>query len=166
MATTRRLRRLASHLARTPRSSSSALVAPASTAAGSHPSMKPWQLPGAPPEAQAELVDEDIDVLDYAYSFITNPGAHSPPAPTHETAITSPPPHPCHPTDCDSGPGNAVRFWIESRTILIDDNSGERTVIYQCASCKSENTFGSHDLFAADNCQSSPSSPPPPPSAP
>ena len=55
-----------------------------------------------------------------------------------------------------AGPGNAVRFWIESRTILIDDNSGERTVIYQCASCKSENTFGSHDLFAADNCQSSP----------
>ena len=49
-----------------------------------------------------------------------------------------------------------MRFWIESRTILIDDNSGERTVIYQCASCKSENTFGSHDLFAADNCQSSP----------
>lgn len=68
------------------------------------------------------MVDEDIEVLDYAYSFITNPG-----------------------------PANAVRFWIESRTVLIDDNSGERTVFYQCASCKSENTFGAYDLFAADN---------------
>lgn len=44
-----------------------------------------------------------------------------------------------------------MRFWVESRTILIDDNSGKRTVLYQCASCKSENTFGAHDLFAEDN---------------
>ena len=104
---TRRLRRLASHLARTPRSSSSALqlVAPTSTAAGSHPSMKPWQLPGAPPEAQAEPVDEDIDVLDYAYSFITNPGAHSPPVPSAPPRLT--PPHALLPqaraTPCGSG---------------------------------------------------------------
>ena len=103
MATTRRLRRLASHLANPP-SSSSALIAPTSTAAGSHPSMKPWQLPGAPPEAQAEPVDEDIDVLDYAYSFITNPGAHSPPVPSAPPPPTRTAPLPqARATPCGSG---------------------------------------------------------------
>ena len=68
---------------------------------------------------------DDIECLDYAYSFICNPG-----------------------------PGNAVRFWVESRTIVYDDREKTKTVIYQCASCKSENTFGATKLFAEDNCES------------
>lgn len=40
---------------------------------------------------------------------------------------------------------------IESRTTLFDDEAGTCTVIYQCASCKSENTFGASDLFYPDN---------------
>ena len=44
-----------------------------------------------------------------------------------------------------------VRLWIESRTILYDDTAGTKTVFYQCGSCKSENTFGSSDLFNPDN---------------
>jgi hypothetical protein len=55
----------------------------------------------------------DIPCLHYAFSFVTNPG-----------------------------PGNAVRLWIESRTTLHDDVRGTKVVFYQCASCKSENTFG------------------------
>ena len=60
--------------------------------------------------------------LDYGRSFITN-----------------------------SAPFNAVRFWVESRTTIIDDKSGESQTYYQCGSCKSENTFAEKDLFAADN---------------
>ena len=66
--------------------------------------------------------------LDYAYSFITHPG-----------------------------PGNAVRVWVESRTIIYDDRDGTETTVYQCASCKSEDTFGAgfdqsgQHLFADDN---------------
>ena len=48
-------------------------------------------------------------------------------------------------------PANSVRFWIESRTILFDDAGGEPVHFYQCASCKSENTFGEKDLLYADN---------------
>src|SRR5262245_32594966 len=51
----------------------------------------------------------------------------------------------------NTAPANAVRFWIESRTTLFDDQAGTRAVFYQCASCKSENTFGAKDLFLADN---------------
>ena len=87
MATTRRLRRLAGHLANPPASDALLALSPAPTA------LKPWQLPGAPPEVQAEPVDEDIDVLDYAYSFITNPGAHSPPVPSAPPRLTPPHPH-------------------------------------------------------------------------
>ena len=47
--------------------------------------------------------------------------------------------------------GNAVRFWVESRTILVDDAAGTETVIYQCGSCKSEHTFASRDLLHEDN---------------
>ena len=46
---------------------------------------------------------------------------------------------------------NNVRFWIESRTTIFDDKARSATVFYQCASCKSENTFGEKDLFLADN---------------
>ena len=52
---------------------------------------------------------------------------------------------------CNTSPMNSVRFWIESRTTVIDDESGAATAFYQCASCKSENTFGERDLFLADN---------------
>ena len=60
--------------------------------------------------------------LDYGLSFITNPAKH-----------------------------NAVRFWVESRTTLIDDASGGRREFYQCASCKSEHTFAEKNLFIEDN---------------
>lgn len=46
---------------------------------------------------------------------------------------------------------NRVRFWVESRTRIIDERSGDRRDYYQCASCKSENTFAKDDLFMADN---------------
>ena len=46
---------------------------------------------------------------------------------------------------------NSVRFWIESRTFIINEATGETQVFYQCASCKSENTFGEKDLFYPDN---------------
>ncbi len=65
---------------------------------------------------------EPLSCLDYAYSFICCPKSF-----------------------------NSVRFWIESRTILIDEKSNKQTVIYQCASCKSENTFGKSDLFLSPN---------------
>ena len=61
-------------------------------------------------------------VLDYGRSFITNTAAF-----------------------------NAVRFWVESRTTIIDEKSGESRTFYQCGSCKSEHTFAEKDLFAADN---------------
>lgn len=46
---------------------------------------------------------------------------------------------------------NSVRFWIESRTRIIDAERKTTTDYYQCASCKSENTFGEKDLFYVDN---------------
>ena len=52
---------------------------------------------------------------------------------------------------CGTAPMNNVRFWIESRTTIFDDQTHSATVFYQCASCKSENTFGEKDLFLADN---------------
>jgi len=48
-------------------------------------------------------------------------------------------------------PENQVRFWIESRTRFIDDARGVVEDYYQCASCKSEDTFAKKDLFQADN---------------
>ena len=44
-----------------------------------------------------------------------------------------------------------MRFWVESRTTIIDETSGESRTFYQCGSCKSEHTFAKQDLFAADN---------------
>lgn len=52
----------------------------------------------------------------------------------------------CHPAQ-----ENSVRFWVESRTRLIDERGGKTTDFYQCGSCKSENTFAERDLFARDN---------------
>ena len=52
---------------------------------------------------------------------------------------------------CNPSPQNAVRFWIESRTTVIDDQAGVATEFYQCASCKSEHTFAEKDLFQEDN---------------
>ena len=52
---------------------------------------------------------------------------------------------------CGTSDLNSVRFWIESRTTIIDSATGKRTVFYQCASCKSENTFGKTDLLLPDN---------------
>ncbi|NLF72879.1 MAG: hypothetical protein GX575_27910 [Candidatus Anammoximicrobium sp.] len=52
---------------------------------------------------------------------------------------------------CGTASFNQVRFWVESRTTVYDDQAGTATDYYQCASCKSENTFGEKDLFLADN---------------
>jgi hypothetical protein len=52
---------------------------------------------------------------------------------------------------CNTAEFNSVRMWIESRTTIIDSKSGKRTVYYQGASCKSENTFGEKELFYKDN---------------
>jgi hypothetical protein len=52
---------------------------------------------------------------------------------------------------CGTASMNSVRFWVESRTTIFDDGAGTATEYYQCASCKSENTFGEKDLFVADN---------------
>jgi hypothetical protein len=46
---------------------------------------------------------------------------------------------------------NRVRFWIESRTRLIDPDRAAPIDYYQCASCKSEDTFAPKDLFLKDN---------------
>jgi len=52
---------------------------------------------------------------------------------------------------CNTAPANAVRFWVESRTILYDDTAGTQLVIYQCGSCKSEHTFAPDHLLHEDN---------------
>lgn len=52
---------------------------------------------------------------------------------------------------CGTSELNSVRFWVESRTTITDISTGDSTVFYQCASCKSENTFGEKDLFYPDN---------------
>ena len=52
---------------------------------------------------------------------------------------------------CNTSPANAVRFWVESRTLLYDDKAGTKLVIYQCGSCKSEHTFASDNLLQQDN---------------
>ena len=52
---------------------------------------------------------------------------------------------------CNPADFNAVRFWVESRTTLIDEQAGTTMPFYQCASCKSEHTFAEKDLFHEDN---------------
>ncbi len=46
---------------------------------------------------------------------------------------------------------NAVRFWVESRTRIIDERTGLTEDFIQCASCKSEDTFAEQNLFYEDN---------------
>jgi hypothetical protein len=46
---------------------------------------------------------------------------------------------------------NRVRFWIESRTRIIDPQRGAPIDYFQCASCKSEDTFARENLFYKDN---------------
>jgi hypothetical protein len=48
-------------------------------------------------------------------------------------------------------PANEVRFWVESRTRIIDERSGKYEDFYQCASCKAEATFAEKELFRPDN---------------
>ena len=72
--------------------------------------------------AVGQDAQDRIDCLDYGRSFI-----------------------------CGTARFNAVRFWVESRTTLFDDANSTSTVYYQCASCKSENTFAEENLFAEDN---------------
>jgi hypothetical protein len=50
-----------------------------------------------------------------------------------------------------NGPANEVRFWVESRTRLIDERAGTHEDYLQCGSCKSENTFAEKDLFQEIN---------------
>lgn len=52
---------------------------------------------------------------------------------------------------CGTSELNSVRLWIESSTTITDCATGVSAVFYQCASCKSENTFGDKDLFYPDN---------------
>jgi hypothetical protein len=52
---------------------------------------------------------------------------------------------------CGTAAFNSVRFWVESRTTIFDDKANAATEFYQCASCKSENTFGEKDLLYKDN---------------
>ena len=52
---------------------------------------------------------------------------------------------------CNTSTVNAVRFWIESRTILYDERQGTKLVIYQCGSCKAEATFAKDNLLKQDN---------------
>jgi hypothetical protein len=70
-------------------------------------------------DAEPVLID-DLPVLDYGRSFV-----------------------------CGTARFNQVRFWVESRTVLIDGD--RRHEFWQFGSCKSENTFGEKDLFLADN---------------
>jgi hypothetical protein len=46
---------------------------------------------------------------------------------------------------------NEVRFWVESRTRIVDLRTGRTEDYVQCASCKSEDTFAQRDLFYEDN---------------
>lgn len=48
-------------------------------------------------------------------------------------------------------PGNQVRFWVESRTRILEEATGRYEDFYQCASCKAEATFAEKNLFAPDN---------------
>ncbi|MBC8353737.1 MAG: hypothetical protein H8E66_17195 [Planctomycetes bacterium] len=52
---------------------------------------------------------------------------------------------------CNKASFNAVRFWVESRTTVIDEEAGTSQVFYQCGACKSEHTFAEEGLFIEDN---------------
>lgn len=48
-------------------------------------------------------------------------------------------------------PENEVRFWVESRTRIVDQRTGKTEDYVQCASCKSEDTFAERNLFYEAN---------------
>ena len=50
-----------------------------------------------------------------------------------------------------NSPDNEVRFWVESRTRIIDAENGTEEEYIQAASCKSEHTFAAENLFQQDN---------------
>lgn len=52
---------------------------------------------------------------------------------------------------CCTASFNSARFWVESRTRIIDPVGGSVTDYYQCGSCKSEHTFAERNLFHEDN---------------
>ena len=52
---------------------------------------------------------------------------------------------------CHEAPENSVRFWIESRTRILDEKRGSFTDYYQCGSCKSEDTFAETNLLKEEN---------------
>lgn len=62
--------------------------------------------------------DYEVQVIDYGRSFIRGTAAF-----------------------------NRVRFWVESRAVLMDERDGTAETYWQCGACKSENTFAEKDLF-------------------
>ena len=50
-----------------------------------------------------------------------------------------------------NAPENEVRFWVESRTRIIDTASGQSEDYVQVGSCKSEHTFAKDNLLHGDN---------------
>ena len=73
-------------------------------------------LPATPAHAAGTCVagsPSSPDVLDFGWSFIAG-----------------------------EGPLCAIRFVVESKCTLYDDRNSTVKVFYQCASCKSEDTFG------------------------
>lgn len=50
-----------------------------------------------------------------------------------------------------NSPKNEVRFWVESRTRIIDEDTANTEDYVQAGSCKSERTFAGKDLFQEDN---------------
>ena len=49
------------------------------------------------------------------------------------------------------GRGNLARLQVESRCVLIGENTGEKLEYFQYASCKAENTYAPEDLFQDPN---------------
>ena len=45
---------------------------------------------------------------------------------------------------------NSVRFWVESRCVISDPQTGKSVELYQAGSCKSEDTFAKWNLFNTD----------------
>ncbi len=46
---------------------------------------------------------------------------------------------------------NEVRFWVESRTRIVDTHDGSTEDYLQAGACKSERTFAPDNLFVAEN---------------
>lgn len=82
----------------------------------------PFQTAACADETSTQLQLPGGRCLDYGRSFIGHRGSH-----------------------------NSVRFWVESRTIVFDDQANTRREFYQCGSCKSEDTFAAKNLFQANN---------------